>query len=355
MKTIKKSALLIVALLMAATTFAQDKRHLDNYRSPDKDGINVFEAPKDTISTFDGVKVRVGGASALQYQSVNHENSGGVELIEIGDNFNLATANLDLDVALADGLRMHLRTYLSARHHPEAWVKGGYMQIDNFNFISDGFLSETMKYVTIKFGHMQNNYGDAHFRRTDNAMALYNPFVGNYIMDSFTTEVGGEIYYQRNGFIGMVGATNGKLNQAVTNPGKTSPSLLAKLGYDKQINDDLRFRMTGSVYYTAHAARTWLYAGDRAGSRYYLVMEDTEANATAQFTSGRFNQVSGEQLGSGNDIDISRIQFGGGWFMTKNVLAKIEYVSQTYDGFSPGDRFHEGKFNGLMVEAAISF
>ncbi|MCR9182948.1 MAG: hypothetical protein NXH73_08475 [Flavobacteriaceae bacterium] len=422
MKTIKKLTLVLVVILLSATTFAQDKRHLDNYRSPDKDGINVFEAPKDSISTFDGVKVRLGGASALQYQSVNHENSGDVELIEIGDNFNLATANLDLDVALADGVRMHLRTYLSARHHPEAWVKGGYMQIDNFNFISEGFLAETMKYVTIKFGHMQNNYGDAHFRRTDNAMALYNPFVGNYIMDSFTTEVGGEVYFQKNGFLMMVGLSNGKLNQAVTNPGKTSPSFLGKLGYDKQLNEDLRFRITGSVYSTAHSSRTWLYAGDRAGSRYYLVMELPDANATAQFTSGRFNpslnnqmtsvminpfvkyggfeffgmyeraegkarteaetrvftqlgaealyrfgstenfyiggrfnQVSGEQIGTGNDIDINRIQFGGGWFLTKNVLAKIEYVNQTYDGFSAGDRFDEGKFNGLMVEAAISF
>ena len=422
MKTIKNLALVFVAILVSATTFAQDKRHLDNYRSPDKNGINVFEAPKDTVSTFDGVKVRIGGASALQYQSVNHENSGDVELMEIGDNFNLATANLDLDVALADGVRMHLRTYLSSRHHPEPYVKGGYMQIDNFNFISEGFLAETMKYVTIKFGHMQNNYGDAHFRRTDNAMALYNPFVGNYIMDSFTTEVGGEVYFQKNGFLMMLGVSNGKLNQAVTNPGKTSPSFLGKLGYDKQINNDLRLRLTGSVYSTAHAARTYLYAGDRAGSRYYLVMELPDANATAQFTSGRFNpslnnqltalminpfvkykgfeffgmyeraegraaaeaenrvftqlgaealyrfgntenfyiggrfnQVSGEQLGTGNDIEITRVQFGGGWFMTKNILAKIEYVNQTYDGFATGDRFDEGKFNGLMVEAVISF
>lgn len=422
MKTINKLALVLVAILISATTFAQDKRHLDNYRSPDKNGINVFEAPKDTISTFDGIKVRIGGASALQFQALSHENSGVVELMEIGDNFNLATANLDLDVALADGVRMHLRTYLSSRHHPEPYVKGGYMQIDNFNFISEGFLAETMKYVTIKFGHMQNNYGDAHFRRSDNAMAFFNPFVGNYIMDSFTTEVGGEIYFQRNGFLMMVGVSNGKLNQAVTAPGRTSPSFLGKLGYDKQINDDLRLRLTGSVYSTAHTARSFLYAGDRAGSRYYFVMELPDATSAGNFTSGRFNpalnnqvtavmfnpfvkyqgfeffglyeraegkaateadtrvftqlgaealyrfgnnenfyfggrfnQVSGEQIGTGNDIEITRFQLGAGWFMTKNILTKIEYVNQTYDGFSTGDRFDEGKFNGLMVEAVISF
>ncbi len=421
MKTIKNLALVLVAILVSATTFAQDKRHLDNYRSPDKNGINVFEAPKDSISTFDGVKVRIGGASALQFQAIDHENSGGIPLVDLGNNFNLATANLDLDVALADGVRMHLRTYLSSRHHTETYVKGGYMQIDNFNFISEGFLAETMKYVTIKFGHMQNNYGDAHFRRTDNAMALYNPFVGNYIMDSFTTEVGGEFYYQRNGFLMMLGVSNGKLNQSVNNSSKTSPSFLGKIGYDKQINDDLRFRLTGSVYSTAHASRTYLYGGDRAGGRYYLVMHPADAPSANNFSGrfnpglnnqmtsvminpfvkyggfeffgmyeraegrvateeetrvftqlgaealyrfgtnenfyfgGRFNQVSGELAGTGDEIDITRINVGAGWFMTKNILTKLEYVTQKYDGFADATQFHEGKFSGFVLEAAISF
>lgn len=423
MKTIIKLSLVAALLAITSTIEAQNNRNLDNYRSPDKDGINVFEAPKDSISTFDGIKVRIGGASTLQFQAINHENSGSVALKEIGDNFNLATANLDIDVALFDGVRMHLRTYLSSRHHPEPYVKGGYLQIDNLNFISEGFLAETMKYVTIKFGHMENNYGDAHFRRSDNAQAFFNPFVGNYIMDAFTTEVGGEIYIQKNGFLGMIGATNGKLNQAVNNPETTSPSLLAKLGYDKQIDADLRFRLTGSVYFTAHTARSFLYSGDRAGSRYYFVMEDVEATSAGNFTSGRFNPslnnqvtavminpfvkykgleffgmyersagknratdveervfnqygaellyrfgttenfyvggrynlVTGELVGTMEEIDITRFNLGGGWFMTKNILAKVEYVSQKYDGFPGESILNEGKFDGLMVEAVISF
>jgi len=423
MKTIIKLTLVAAILAITSTIEAQNNRNLDNYRSPDKDGINVFETPKDSISTFDGIKVRIGGASTLQFQAINHENSGSVPLKEIGDNFNLATANLDIDVALFDGVRMHLRTYLSSRHHPEPYVKGGYLQIDNLNFISEGFLAETMKYMTIKFGHMENNYGDAHFRRSDNAQAFFNPFVGNYIMDAFNTEVGAEIYVQKDGFLGMVGATNGKLNQAVNNPETTSPSLLAKLGYDKQINDDLRFRLTGSVYFTAHTARSFLYSGDRAGSRYYFVMEDVEATSAGNFTSGRFNPslnnqvtavminpfvkykgleffgmfersagknkatdveervfkqygaellyrfgitenfyvggrynlVSGELVGTLDEIDITRFNLGGGWFMTKNILAKVEYVSQKYDGFAADNILNEGKFDGLMVEAVISF
>src|SRR5690606_14712959 len=237
MKSILKHAIILVIVLTGFSFHAQN-RDLDNYRLPDKRGIHDFEAPKDTISTFDDIQVRIGGASTLQYQAIDHENSGavGLELKEIGANFNLATANLDLDVVLYDGIRMHLRTYLSSRHHPEPYVKGGYFQIDKLEFIKPGFMEDIMKYTTIKVGHMENNYGDAHFRRTDNAQAIYNPFVGNLIMDAFTTEVGAELYYQRDGFIGMVGFTNGKLNQSVDKPDTGGASFLGKFGYDKQFD-----------------------------------------------------------------------------------------------------------------------
>ena len=420
MRKYVKQGLLVAAFLVGLSGFSQN-RQLDNFRSPDKNGINVFEAPKDTVSTFDGIKVRVGGSSTLQFQALNHENSGAVDLIPIGDNFNLATANLDLDVALAKGVRMHLRTYLSSRHHPEPYVKGGYFQVDNLDFISPGFLEEAMKYLTIKVGHMENNYGDTHFRRSDNSQAMYNPFVGNLIMDAFTTEVGGEVYFRKNGFIGMFGLSNGKLNQAVSNPETTGASILAKLGYDGQVNEDLRLRITGSMYSTGKSGRVYLYSADRTGSRYYLVMEDTEARASSNFRSGRYNpgfdneitafminpfvkykgleffgtvetssgktdaetdnrtatQLAGEliyrfgndenfYLGtryntvtsddpSGSEITIDRFQLGGGVFLTKNILAKIEYVNQQYDGYDTTSIFHEGEFKGVLLEAVISF
>lgn len=408
-----------VLLLVGLNSQAQN-RDLDNYRQPDQRGINVFEAPKDSLLSFDGVQVRIGGSSTLQFQAVDHENSGGVELIEIGDNFNLATANLDLDVVLAKGIRMHLRTYLSSRHHPEPYVKGGYFQIDNLDFISPGFLGDAMQYLTIKVGHMENNYGDAHFRRTDNAQAIHNPFVGNLIMDAFTTEVGGEVYFRKNGFIGMFGLTNGKLNQAVSNPDTNGATILAKLGYDKQMNDALRLRLTGSMYTTGKSANVYLYNADRSGSRYYLVMEPVGASATTNFRSGRYSpgmsneitafminpfvkykgleffgtfetasgktdaetqdrkvtQLAGELvyrfgqkenffLGAryntvdsedlAGDITIDRFQLGAGFFLTKNILTKVEYVNQQYDGYDPTSIFHDGSFKGILLEAAISF
>jgi hypothetical protein len=421
MKTKFYLIVLAFAILSRVNLKAQNKRDLDNYRKPDQRGINVFEAPKDSVSTFDGVYVRVGGASTLQFQALDHENSGAVALKEIGYNFNLATANLDIDVALLDGLRMHLRTYLSSRHHPEPYVKGGYIQVDRLDFISKGFMEDLMKYTTLKIGHMENNYGDAHFRRSDNAQAMYNPFVGNLIMDAFTTEVGAELYYQRDGFIGMVGFTNGKLNQDVANPDTGGASFLAKLGYDKQINDDFRLRLTGSLYNTGQVRTSYLYSADRAGSRYYLVLENEDATASGNFRSGRYNpnlrnkitalmfnpfvkykgleffgtyetssgksdseaeertanQYAGELIYrfgqnekfyvggrynmvdaedvSGDDIEITRFNLAAGWFLTKNIMAKLEYVSQKHEGYSDTSIFNEGKFDGLMLETVISF
>lgn len=422
MKTLRLATLftLLLAFAVQGTVEAQLLRDLQYYRSQDKTGINVFETPKTTDETFDGVRVRIGGSNTLQFQAIDQSNDLN-DIYELGPNFNLATSNLDIDVQLHRGLRMHLRTYLSSRHHSQPYVKGGYMQVDRLDFIQEDFLSDIMDRVTIKVGHMQINYGDNHFRRSDNAQTIFNPFVGNYIMDAFTTEVGGEVYYQHNGLLAMVGLTNGKLNQSTVEPApgqlKTHVSLVGKLGFDRQLNEDLRVRLTGSVYHTGRSARTFLYAGDRAGSRYYNIITDSasefriprvdpaftneltaimvnpfvkyqgfefygvfenssgKARAEADrrtfnqygaellyrfgkteefYVGGRYNLVTGT-TNAQEDVDISRINIGGGWFLTKNVLTKVEYVRQTWDGYNPTSRFSGAEFSGFMLEAIISF
>ncbi len=269
------------------------------FKPYDKEGINVFETSKiDTVS-FDGLTIRWGANFTQQFQSLSHSNEAerlldaegndANQLISLGSGFNLATANLNLDAQLADGIRVSLITYLSSRHHSEAWVKGGYLQVDKLPMLKSAVIDNIMKYVTIKAGHFEINYGDAHFRRTDNGNALYNPFVGNYIMDAFTTEIGGEIYFQSKGWLAMAGMTGGEVKGVVDRPDDRAPSYYGKLGYDRQLDDDLRVRLTGSLYTTGKSLNNTLYAGDRGGSRYYLVMENTSATTSANFTSGRFN------------------------------------------------------------------
>lgn len=270
------------------------------------DDRNVFE-PQKSSEEFDGVSVQVGGAFALQFQALSHENGAdfvddgnGVnqnELIELAKNFNLATANLDLTVTLDRGLKAFLRTYMSSRHHPEPYVKGGYFQVDRLDFVKEGFLDNVMDFVTIKVGHMENNYGDAHLRRSDNAHAFHNPFVGNLLMDGFTTEVGGEVYYinKETGLIVMLGASNGKLNQDVKDPGETGVAILAKLGFDRTFENNARVRLTGSIYSIGNAERIYLYSADRTGSRYYSVMEEITATRD-DFRSGRINPGFTDEL-----------------------------------------------------------
>jgi len=422
MKTTLKLSF-IALMLLTVTGYAQQGRLMQFERPIGKRGINIYEGPKaDTIEYQGNLKVRVGGDYSIIFQGLDHSNDFGAgdpnELIGLSNNFALPTANLNLDVQIEDGLRMHVRTYLSSRHHAEAWVKGGYFQVDKLDFIKPGLLSGLMEFTRLRFGMNDINYGDTHFRRSDNARSIYNPFVGNYIMDAFTTEPFAEISVFPGNFIGVLGVTNGRLNQSPTT-GDDGHAVYAKVGYDNQINDDFRLRLTGSLYSSSErSTRDYLYNGDRAGGRYYSVTEgvnDTRVNDFApRFNTGfpnqtsimfnpsiiyggleffglfetisdgsdaegsfthigaellyrfggkdqfyvgtRFNQVDGEFADGAPSIEISRTNFGGGWFLTNNVMTKLEYVSSAYDGDGyAGTKFQGAEFNGFVIEAVISF
>ncbi|WP_300669930.1 hypothetical protein [Soonwooa sp.] len=54
-------------------------------------------------------------------------------------------------------------------------------------------------------------------------------------------------------------------------------------------------------------------------------------------------------------IIVQRYQIAGGWFMTKNIVTKVEYVNQKYNGYPSSSILYGGKFNGFILEAAIAF
>jgi hypothetical protein len=189
----------LVATLVYSSLALAQQPDLQFYRPNNKQGLNVFETTKQDTVEYDGIKVRVGGDFAMQFQGLSQSNDA-ENLVELGNNFNLPTANLNIDAQLMDGMKLHLRTYLSSRNHVEAWIKGGNIQIDKLDFIKPGFMENIMDVTTIRIGLDELDYGDAHYRRTDNARGIYNPFVGNYIMDAFTTEVFGEVTLQKMDF-----------------------------------------------------------------------------------------------------------------------------------------------------------
>jgi hypothetical protein len=279
----------------AATRAAtQPQITIQHIRALDQRGINVFESPKYDNVDYNGFVLSWGAAFASQFQGLDHKNTAqpkvvaGVDqnqLVRMGHGFNNETANLYLNAQMARGIRVALTSYLSARHHNETWVKDGYLLIDD-SPIRWQPLVDLMQIVTVKAGHFEINYGDQHFRRTDNGNAMYNPFVGNLIMDAFTTEVGGEVYARLGSVMAMGGVTNGEVRGQITAPQKRAPSILGKVGFDRQFSPDLRIRLTGSLYTTKHSANNTLYSGDRGGSRYYDVLENTASSEAAQAWSG---------------------------------------------------------------------
>ncbi|WP_428329497.1 hypothetical protein [Mucilaginibacter sp.] len=445
--------LFIAALSISPFCLRAQQSSLQFFRPNDQRGINIFETGKQDTVAFTGLKVKIGGNFELSFQTLRDQNtaiyatktgfSGNVNsLIKLTDGFNLPMANLNVDVQLADGIRLNLTSYLATRHHEDTWVKGGYIQFDKLTFLHSDLIDQIMKSFTVKIGQNDVDYGDQHFRRSDGGNTIYNPFVENYIMDEFATETGAEVYYHHpSGLFLMGGVTNGELNETVVAPVKIdsatkkvnqyAPAFHGKIGFDKQLNADTRIRLSGSFYSVSSANSSTLFGGDRTGSHYYYVMENQNvANGTTLSNavdyspfSGRFNPGFSEEVHTymGNlflkykgleffgtyenakgrsitestnrratqyaadviyrfpenkenfwlgvryntvtaalqgitpDVTINRTVGSAGWFMTKNIMMKVEYVNQVYKNYPDTNILNGGKFDGVMLEAAIAF
>jgi len=442
MKSLFKLFSLLLVSSFTTSMFAQ----IQYTRAYDQTGINVFEPSKMDQNMYDGFKLKVGGSFRQGYQMLNHENvdtsrAKKLALYPLGNGFNLASANLNFDIQLGDGIRIFLENYMAARHHNEFWVKGGYIQMDKLPMF--GNPEWFTKYCRVKIGHMEVNYGDSHFRRSDGGNGIFNPFADNNIMDEFATEIGGEFYiYPADGFMAMLGLTNGLIRNNVRDYGLSpvigtakadsikakNPSIILKAAYDKKF-EDLRFRLSASMYHNSSSPSLTLFGGDRTGSAYFGVLEAAAStNGTAEAFSGRFNpgmtntlttiiinpfvkfkgleffgtyeqasgktvnekpdaydganrkttQIAGEVIyrflkneqlfvgakyntvtsrltGYTTDVDITRLSLAAGWFPTKNLLLKGEFVDQKYEGFKGTDIRSGGKFNGLVIEAVVGF
>jgi hypothetical protein len=51
------------------------------------------------------------------------------------------------------------------------------------------------------------------------------------------------------------------------------------------------------------------------------------------FAGVRYNKAEGQLAGVTGNVGADRWEYGGGWFITANVLAKAEYVNQKYFGY----------------------
>src|SRR5215468_2605666 len=97
----------------------------------------------------------------------------------------------------------------------------------------------------------------------------------------------------------MLVSTSAELILQVTNPTGRAMWMYGKVGFDKLLDANIRVRLTGSFYANNKAASSTLYTGDRGGSPYYDVLENTASTETANAWSGQIrpgfsNKVNAE-------------------------------------------------------------
>jgi hypothetical protein len=412
----KKSTVVLLSTVLCASLASAKVQH-------------VFEPAKDT-SEFTDVEWNWKAALSFYYQGLTQDYTPvtGTEE-EIGNGLILPNANLDIYAKIMSGFNVKLQTMLSSSHHPEAYVKGGYATIDNLDFIAPGFLEGLMANTTIKIGVNDINFGDDHYRRTDNADVMRNPFVGNLAVESYMQAFHVEVLHRLptlNAFV-MGGLTNGKAqpNNVVksndTDDAKNaSYALYGKVGFDKQLNDALRVRVTESVYWQEKTARGDLYSGDKSGdvfanifgkaakdtsqqtwnavsgyadifaskTNFFVKYNDTEFYGLYEIVDGK--KADGKSIDMNHyafdivqrfandrfylaaryenavvkhddavrdygDAELTQYQLTAGWFLSKNAVAKAEYIKHERKNFSDYGGNGKAEFDGFMISAALNF
>lgn len=105
---------------------------------------------------------------------------------------------------------------------------------------------------------------------------------------------------------------------------------------------------------------SWLYYA--AEGSYHLTPRLYGALRYSGAAAMRLVSAANSSLDVGSDGLVHRIQIGGGYWLTKTVLLKGEYVYQLYSGFSSSgaqvsgvDVWRHPRFQGVITEASFAF
>jgi hypothetical protein len=389
------------------------------------------------VGSIGDLDLYIGLQTAGRFQWLEQEDVfiGGVEQESLDPGFQTAWGDLSFLADIEDGkMEVFFDLYISSRPHPSTmYGNEGYILIRELPdaIPATEWLNNTLfKWVNVKAGHFEIDYGDHRYRRSDNAWVQNNPLIGNYIIDPDVEEIGMEIYSKPAKYLNwLVGISSGTTTENL-NEGRGIASVHGKV-WTYPI-EDLRLSLSG--YYVDHsdnpvtgpgATKGSLFSGSRSGGPYGAVigggnapghvlpgkdqlvtafqgdvtwtpgpwefyghvgwMEDADTNGsgpgspeeswtygTAEvvyritprlYGAGRYSfALVNDLAGMSADGQVHRIQVGGGYWITKNMLAKAEYVYQTYQDFdvaggmvSGVDVWEDPYFHGVIFEVSFAF
>lgn len=221
--------------------------------------------------------LEVGVETAGILQDLTQKNQSNT-LPEVPAGFQSAVGNVFVNSRITSGIDVYFELYLSSKHH-EGYVMDhqGFIYLsklpDNLNVLG---LNSLFKYIDLKAGAFDIDYGNWHSIRSDNGRVQRNPFIGNYIVDANTEEPGIEVIAHTGPFEEVLGVSNG------TTTGDFKPNRGTAVHGKLRLRLQDRLDVAASVYRVNHSGNptgypnngsySSLYDGIRGGSRYSGVL-----------------------------------------------------------------------------------
>lgn len=280
-------------------------------------------------------------------------------------------------------------------------------------------------YINVKAGGFDIDFGDGNYNRSNAGFVQRNPLIGNPLVDPNVEEIGGEVYSIKGPIYWLVGAGGGTTTEHF-DYGAGASGHAKVWGYplpDLRTSASFYYAdLSGSANANEHSN---LFAGSRSGGAYSALFaggdapgqilpmrgerimavqgdvtwnhwpwemyanlgwtQDSDMNGPAPgnpaerwlyggigpvyhitpawYLAGRYScAIAGAVNGVATDGWADRIQVGTGYWLSRNILAKVEYVYQQFHGFESNtgvvsgvDASRSPNFSGVVMEISFGF
>jgi hypothetical protein len=287
-----------------------------------------------------------------------------------------------------------------------------------------GPLGRVFDYVNLKVGAFDLDFGDDNYRRSNNARVQRNPLIGNPVIDPNVEEIGAELYSIKGPIYWLVGVGSGTTTEyfdygsspsvhgkiwgyplpdvrtsisayhvslggtgagnqnsdlyaagrsgepfsSVFGGGDDPGSIQPQGGKDvTAVEGDATwnhwpFEVYSNVGYTQDSDENGSAPGTPAERWLYGTVEPVYHFTPAFYVAARYSfGVANAVHGIETDGWVDRIEVGAGYWVTRSLLTKIEYLYQQYHGFggdtgevSGVDASPSPRFNGVVLEVSWS-
>jgi hypothetical protein len=382
------------------------------------DEMNALIAQGAGFELFAGM-TSAGRFQALQQKSVV---TAGKTPARLEPGFQTAWGSFEFLADFDRQIEVYFDVYLSTKAHPSQ-LQGheGYMLMRGLpdSLADTPGLKSLFSVANVKAGQFDIDFGDHRYRRTDNARGQRNPFVGNTLFDPSATEVGVEVFRKPgdNGTLHwLVGVGSGS----------EQGSFEAERGMGAHAKTWVNFdnlRLSASAYYLDHERSSTsfsnLYRASRSGGQYNGIFDNGNAPGSVfvgvgktltayqvdatwyrpnyelyshvgsvqekaptgdenwyyatfdgvlrlterLYADARYNVGFADKLrGIASEGRIDRFQIGGGYWLFKPILLKVEYVNERLSGFKAAEGAVSGveawrkpSFQGVVAEFTFSY